>query len=138
MCEKEPEKAEHRAFYTGTHDNNTLLGFLKERAAAGQNNHWEHQENGTSEMGSTVEALAVIRKIYESPAVLAMLQIQDVLMLGEEARMNVPGVPEGNWTWKMPGNTVEEAFRDSADRLKWFNALAERTGRKNKGNGASE
>ena len=138
MCEKEPEKAEHRAFYTGTHDNNTLLGFLKERAAAGQNNHWEHQENGTSEMGSTVEALAVIRKIYESPAVLAMLQIQDVLMLGEEARMNVPGVPEGNWTWKMPGKTVEEAFSDSAERLKWFNALAERTGRKNKGNGASE
>ena len=138
MCEKEPEKAEHRAFYTGTHDNNTLLGFLKERAAAGQNNHWDHQENGTSEMGSTVEALAVIRKIYESPAVLAMLQIQDVLMLGEEARMNVPGVPEGNWTWKMPGNTVEEAFRDSADRLKWFNALAERTGRKDNENGASE
>ena len=61
-------------------------------------------------------------------------------MLGEEARMNVPGVPEGNWTWKMPGNTVEESFHESAARLKWFSALAERTGRKNINgeNGVSE
>ena len=138
MCENEPEKAEHRAFYTGTHDNNTLVGFLKERAAGERYENWEHRENDSSEMGSTVEALAVIRKIYESPAVLAMLQLQDVLMLGEEARMNVPGVPEGNWTWKMPGNTVEEAFRESAARLKWFSALAERTGRKNSENGESK
>ena len=138
MCEKEPEKAEHRAFYTGTHDNNTLIGFLKERAAKGQYEDWENPENSSTEMGSTVEALAVIRKIYESPAVLAMLQVQDVLMLGEEARMNVPGVPEGNWTWKMPGKTVEEAFIDSAERLKWFRALAERTGRKNSENGESK
>jgi 4-alpha-glucanotransferase len=90
-------------------------------------------------MGSTVEALAVIRKIYESPAGLAMLQIQDVLMLGEEARMNVPGVPEGNWTWKMPGDNVEEAFSESAQRLKWFYALADRTGRlADQGNGADK
>ena len=62
-------------------------------------------------------------------------QIQDVLMLGEEARMNVPGVPEGNWKWKMLGDTVEEAFRGSADRLKWFRDLADRTGRNNSENG---
>ena len=138
MCEKEPEKAEHRAFYTGTHDNNTLIGFLKERAAKGQYEDWENPENSSTEMGSTVEALAVIRKIYESPAVLAMLQIQDVLMLGEDARMNVPGVPEGNWKWKMPGKTVEEAFSEADSRLKWFSSLAERTGRKNSENGETK
>ncbi len=118
MCKKEPEKAAHRAFYTGTHDNNTLLGWLRER-------------NYPDE-----EALDVFRRLYECPAVLAMLQIQDVLMLGEEARMNVPGVPEGNWKWKMPGDTVEEAFLEAADRLKWFHDLAERTGRNNSENGA--
>ncbi len=132
MCEKEPEKAENRAFYTGTHDNNTLIGFLRERSAGEGYESREHRESDSEEMGSIVEALAVIRRIYESPAVLAMLQVQDVLMLGEEARMNVPGVPEGNWKWKMPGNTVEEAFHDSAARLKWFSALTERTGRKKK------
>ena len=129
MCEKEPERARHRAFYTGTHDNNTLIGYLKERSSGNGHNGWDYRESDSSEMGSTVEALAVIRKIYESPAVLAMLQIQDVLMLGEEARMNVPGVPEGNWTWKMPGKTVDEAFIGDEERLKWFRALAERTGR---------
>ena len=136
MCEKEPEKAMNRAFYTGTHDNNTLIGYLRERSGGSDHEYSEHEGGAASEMGSTVEALAVIRKIYESPAVLAMLQIQDVLMLGEEARMNVPGVPEGCWTWKMPGSTVEEAFLEADERLKWFNALAERTGRKDSENGA--
>ena len=82
MCEKEPEKAENRAFYTGTHDNNTLIGFLRERSAGEGYESREHRESDSEEMGSTVEALAVIRRIYESPAVLAMLQVQDVLMLG--------------------------------------------------------
>ena len=138
MCEKEPEKAAHRAFYTGTHDNNTLVGWLREKTGRENNESHEHGEKSASETGSIVEALAVIRKIYESPAELAMVQVQDVLMLGEEARMNVPGVPEGNWTWKMPGDTVEEAFLESADRLKWFRTLAERTGRLNGKNGVSE
>ena len=130
MCEEEPEKAKHRAFYTGTHDNNTLVGYLKERS----NGDIRYMEGDSSEVGSTVEAMAVIRRIYESPAVLAMLQVQDVLMLGAEARMNVPGVPDGCWKWKMPGSTVEEAFLDADSRLKWFRSLAERTGRMDNGN----
>jgi 4-alpha-glucanotransferase len=137
MCDKEPEKAKNRAFYTGTHDNNTLVGYLKERSGNSYRDY-DHAESDSSEMGSTVEGLAVIRKIYESPAVLAMLQVQDILMLGEEARMNVPGVPEGNWKWKMPGSNVEEAFMDADQRLKWFRALAERTGRMDSRNGASK
>ena len=64
-----------------------------------------------------------------------MLQVQDVLMLGEEARMNVPGVPEGCWIWKMPGATVEESFSGSDERLKWFRDLAVRTGRMNEEGG---
>ena len=138
MCEKEPQRAAHRAFYTGTHDNNTLVGFLKEKASGENCEGSQQTESGSSEAGSTAEALAVISSIYESPAALAMLQIQDVLMLGEEARMNVPGVPEGNWTWRMPGGTVEEAFIEADERLKWFRDLAERTGRIETGNGATE
>ena len=129
MCEKEPEKAAHRAFYTGTHDNNTLVGWLSKKTGRENNESHEHGEKSASEMGSIVEALAVIRKIYESPAELAMVQVQDVLMLGEEARMNVPGVPEGNWTWKVPGSSIEEAFPGAGVRAKWLKDLAERTGR---------
>ena len=139
MCEKEPEKAANRAFYTGTHDNNTLIGFLKERASQGRNDFSEqNDQDSASDAEFTDEALEVIRKIYESPAGLAMLQVQDVLMLGGEARMNVPGVSEGCWKWKMPGENVEEAFAGSDERLEWFRELAERTGRIISGDGAAK
>lgn len=119
MCEEEPEKAACRAFYTGTHDNNTLIGFLSSK-----------KENAQGESELIAEALDIIRKIYESPAVLAMMQLQDVLMLGEEARMNVPGVAEGNWTWQVKGSSIKDAFPEAAERAEWLNALSERSGRK--------
>jgi 4-alpha-glucanotransferase len=75
------------------------------------------------------EALEIIEQIYESPAVLAMLQLQDVLMLGEEARMNVPGISEGNWTWKAAGSSIEEAFPDAVERAEWLSDLSQKTGR---------
>lgn len=114
MCREEPDRARMRAFYTGTHDNDTLMGFL-----IGDRNDPE----------DVSEALDAITKIYESPACLAMLQLQDVFLLGREARMNVPGVPEGNWTWKVPAGSLEEAFPDADERAAWLRALAERTGR---------
>ena len=113
MCGTEPEKAVNRAFYTGTHDNDTLIGWLDE----------------PDEEKAEAEAQDIIRWIYESPAYLAMLQLQDVFMLGGDARMNVPGVAEGNWTWKIPGACIEEAFPDAKERAAWFRKLAEETGR---------
>ncbi len=58
-----------------------------------------------------------------------MLQIQDVFLLGEDARMNVPGVAEGNWKWRIPGNSVEDAFPDARERAAWFRELARNSGR---------
>jgi 4-alpha-glucanotransferase len=81
------------------------------------------------EATSGQEALEIIEQIYESPAVLAMLQLQDVLMLGEEARMNVPGISEGNWTWKAAGSSIEEAFPDAVERAEWLSDLSQKTGR---------
>ena len=125
-CEKEPEKTAGRAFYTGTHDNDTLVGWLMEqKRPAGS-------EKDRDEMLRTeceTEALEIIRRIYESPAGLAMMQLQDVFLLGSEARMNVPGVAEGNWSWKVPGESIEDAFADADQRAEWLRNLAERTGR---------
>lgn len=120
MMNMPEDEAGHRAFYTGTHDNNTLLGFFEELAEKKESSETEDPESQAEE---------AIRKIYESPAALAMLQFQDVFMLGEEARMNVPGIPDGNWKWRIPGDSVRDAFPDSVDRAAWFRELAEKTGR---------
>jgi 4-alpha-glucanotransferase len=76
-----------------------------------------------------IEALNIIRQIYESPAALAMVQLQDMFMLGSETRINVPGIAEGNWSWRTPADSVEESFEDAAERAAWFRELAEKTGR---------
>lgn len=80
--------------YTGTHDNATLLGWWSAapadvRAAAGRlftgddPDHWQ-----------------LIRLVVNSAAVWAVIPLQDVLGLGEPARMNIPGQAEGNWRWR--------------------------------------
>ena len=40
----------------------------------------------------------------------AMVQMQDLLSLGEDARMNRPGLPEGNWKWRMKPNAITAAI----------------------------
>lgn len=119
MLAMKPAEAARRAFYTGTHDNNTLIGFLKDQEKGGEKNP-AHLE---------AEAKHIIEQIYESPAALAMVQLQDIFLLDEDARMNVPGVAEGNWGWKMPKDSVEESYPEADGRAVWFRELAEKTGR---------
>lgn len=114
------QRAETRAFYTGTHDNSTLVGALLENGGT---------EEAPDRTEAEIQALRIIREIYESPAALAMLQLQDMFLLDDDARMNIPGVPEGNWRWRIPGASVEAAFPDAELRAEWFRELAERTGR---------
>lgn len=116
LSEREPKQAAKRAYYSGTHDNNTLVGWLQDT----------FREEGRSVED---ELTRIIEELYRSPACLAMLQIQDVLMLGTEARMNVPGVPEGNWTWKLKEGRVEENYPNAKERAEWLKALAESCGR---------
>ena len=143
MMAQTPDIARQRAFYTGTHDNNTLAGFVEEHADAiighkvgyqSSADHEEAQQNVvlSDEDKATIESAAkdIIQKIYESPAVLAMVQLQDVFMLGSDARMNVPGVSDGNWKWRIPGESVKDSFADAEEMAAWFRALAEKTDRR--------
>jgi 4-alpha-glucanotransferase len=107
--------------YTGTHDNDTTLGWWKhasdaERAAA-------QAYTGVPLDASPVWPL--IRATETSPAQIAVVPAQDLLELGSEARMNTPAIPEGNWSWRAPENrwTPELAAR--------LAALAEVTDRDN-------
>ena len=82
--------------YTGTHDNDTLAGWLS-RASD------EEKEFLNSYLGykapDTVAAL--VREALKSSAALAVLAMQDALGLGSEARMNTPSTIGGNWSWRL-------------------------------------
>jgi 4-alpha-glucanotransferase len=55
---------------------------------------------------------ALIRLLFSSPADIAMTQLQDVLGLGSEARMNIPGTRGRSWTWRLePGQLTAEHAR---------------------------
>jgi 4-alpha-glucanotransferase len=99
--------------YTGTHDNNTTIGWWE---TAGD---WE-RNNLLIHMGDISHAgihWDLIRVAMSSIANLAILPMQDVLGLGGEARMNFPSVPEGNWEWRYRSDMIND---DIKHRLNTF------------------
>jgi 4-alpha-glucanotransferase len=94
--------------YTGTHDNDTTLGWFVGAPPA-------TRERALDYLGLPGEAMPVplIRAALASVAQLAVLPVQDVLGLDGAARMNTPGTVQGNWSWRLaPGQlTVDIAQR---------------------------
>ena len=91
--------------YTGTHDNDTTLGWWESQATP--------EERRAAEAyltpGSEGIHWALIRAAEASVADLCIIPLQDVLGLGSEARMNVPSKAEGNWAWRYtPGSLTPE------------------------------
>lgn len=88
--------------YGGTHDNETLAGYFRPEARQ----WWELQYIADYLGAAHHEEVPdkVFRAAYGSVASVAVFQMQDVLGLGNEARMNTPGTVGGNWKWRMrPG-----------------------------------
>ena len=82
--------------YTGTHDNNTALGWYRDEAS-------DETKAALAELtGPETDDVGwgMIRVVLESNADLAVIPLQDVLGLGSEARMNMPGSMDGNWRWR--------------------------------------
>lgn len=83
--------------YGGTHDNETLLGFFEDRG------DWElgyaYDYLDTRDKGRMVDQ--VFRAAYSSVAVLTVFAVQDILKLGNWARMNLPSSMGNNWKWRM-------------------------------------
>ncbi len=84
--------------YTGTHDNDTTLGWY--RAATEYERAGVQAYTGIAEDESPVWPL--IRAVATSVAQIAMFPAQDLLELDTEARMNTPAVASGNWSWRAP------------------------------------
>ncbi|MGQ9615802.1 MAG: 4-alpha-glucanotransferase [Spirochaetota bacterium] len=95
--------------YTGTHDNQTLMGWILNET--GENRGKEKESSGVIEnalryvghRGPVDKEVRweFIRTLMVSRASLVILPMQDVLGLGGEGRMNRPSVPYGNWEWRM-------------------------------------
>lgn len=84
--------------YTGTHDNPTTRGWYEELPEDQRQIMWNYLKRPVGE--SDEVAWELIRLAWSSGAALAIAPLQDVLNLGREARMNVPGSSEDNWRWR--------------------------------------
>jgi 4-alpha-glucanotransferase len=116
--------------YTGTHDSDTLLGWFhdaggshsvrtSEQCAAERRNVVAYLEGpGATELHAPLH-LALIRALFASPARLAVVPLQDWLGQDGQARMNVPGRPDGNWAYRVAARrldaTLAKAMREHAE-----------------------
>jgi len=91
--------------YTGTHDNDTVWGWYKRI----EDNEKEFYMRYMNRDGSN-PADDLIRGIWSSVAVYALAPMQDFLDLDNSARMNYPGRPDGNWTWRMSSEALSQAL----------------------------
>jgi len=86
--------------YTGSHDNDTLVGWFRQLRPADR----QRVETYLGECDGAPH-LAAIRALMASPAAVVVFPMQDVLGLGHASRMNTPGTRLGNWRWRLgPGN----------------------------------
>jgi 4-alpha-glucanotransferase len=92
--------------YTGTHDNNTTLGWYKEELQEADRRRLEAYV-GTEVNKSNVH-FVLCKIAYASVANIAILPLQDVLGLNKESRMNFPGSEENNWLWRVFPDRINE------------------------------
>jgi len=84
-----------RVVYTGTHDNDTVVGWHAQASA-------DERARVEAIFGPmTAPHVTLAEAALASPGVAAFIPVQDLLGLGAEARFNTPGNPQGNWGWRM-------------------------------------
>ena len=104
--------------YTGTHDNNTLLGYVWELDAPTRarllaycgytSDDWDHSYD------------AILRTMFASHAGTLVLPVQDLLLYGSDTRFNTPGRSDGNWSYRL---TQEQWQTIDRAKLREWNRL---------------
>lgn len=91
-----------KILYSGTHDNQTLVGWIRETVneADDETSEVQHDEVQHDEVQHRVDE--IIEELYQTSSPWVILPLQDILSLGDESRMNIPGLAEGNWQWRAP------------------------------------
>ncbi len=98
--------------YTGTHDNNTSVGWYQTTSE----NEKDHVRRYLGRDGSDI-AWDLIRLAWSSVANYAVTPLQDLLSLGSDSRMNMPGRPEGNWSWRFRSEVITDPLLDRLGEL---------------------
>ena len=98
---------EHSVAYTGTHDNNTLVGWYEHRCESGIDNSLldPFLQNGPDGLCHEMTV-----QLFHSAADTIIVPVQDLLALNGDSRMNTPGQPEDNWIWRCPKNTLTDSL----------------------------
>ncbi|MGA2416526.1 MAG: 4-alpha-glucanotransferase [Candidatus Sulfotelmatobacter sp.] len=103
--------------YTGTHDNAPTREWYEELPDDQRHNFWSYLKRAPGDLGEAAPDL--MRLAWSSMAALAIAPLQDLLNLGTEARMNIPGRAGGNWRWR-----YSEAML-TPQLLRWLQELTE-------------
>jgi 4-alpha-glucanotransferase len=109
--------------YTGTHDNDTTLGWWKDAATGVERANVEAYVQPIAADDEIVWAM--IRTAARSVANLCIFPMQDILGLGSEARMNTPSASHGNWTWRYHRGALDPQY---ATRLAELMEMTDRDG----------
>lgn len=107
--------------YTGTHDNNTLLGYVWEMDEETRNKVFEYC--GGYEKDWNVGCEKIIKTMLRSHASRVILPIQDILIYGADTRMNTPGTSKDNWAYRISAAQLAGLDRK---KLKMLNELYSR------------
>ena len=104
--------------YSGTHDNNTLFGFLWESSDDVRRRALDYCGFAGGDWGGATPLL--LRAVFSSVSDLAIIPVQDFLMYGSNTRINTPGVASGNWSYRVTKEQLENAdigFFKSLNRI---------------------
>lgn len=101
--------------YTGTHDNDTTLGWAKNKD--NYNKHYFEKYSDRYELSDEQCVWTLIRHAFSSVSFLSVIPMQDILLLGSSARMNMPGTIGGNWNWRFEWDQVDQQTANKFSEL---------------------
>ena len=94
--------------YTGTHDNDTVLGWYKSATEETR----EFCNRYLNRRDEEPISFALLRGLYGSVSRMTVATMQDLLQLDETARMNIPSTLGGNWVWRMTKEQLTESVEE--------------------------
>ena len=103
--------------YTGTHDNATTREWYEQLPEYQRQNFWNYLKRASG--ASDDAAPSLVNLAWSSISALTVAPLQDLLNLGAESRMNIPGRASGNWRWRSPEDL------ESSTAFEWLRELTE-------------